>query len=193
MNLYPKPAFRRRQAAAVGLALLLSSCAPGSDLPPLPHQSEGPYRLGSNDEVKVTVFGQEQLSGEFHVNDSGNIDMPLLGIVHAGGLSITQLAQSIQHALVARSLLEKPTVAVDVVSYRPVFVLGEVNKPGRYPFEPGMSVLTAVAVAGGFTYRAVTGYASVLRRTNGHVVEGRARRTTLLEPGDVVDILERHF
>jgi polysaccharide export outer membrane protein len=82
---------------------------------------------------------------------------------------------------------------VDVVSYRPVFILGEVSKPGQYPYQPGMTVLTAVAVAGGFTYRAVTDYASILRTADGHAVEGRVPRNMLVQPGDVIDIYERHF
>ncbi len=84
-------------------------------------------------------------------------------------------------------------MVVEVIAYRPVFILGEVSKPGQYPFQPGMTVLTAVAVAGGFTYRAVEDYASVLRNTGDKPVEGRAVGATLLAPGDVVTIYERVF
>ena len=80
-----------------------------------------------------------------------------------------------------------------MTAYRPIFVLGEVNKPGQYPYQPGMTVVTAAAVAGGFTYRAIEGYASVVRTVNGHAVEGKATRQTYLQPGDVVTVFERRF
>ena len=82
---------------------------------------------------------------------------------------------------------------VEVVTFRPVFILGEVVKPGQYPYEPGMTALTTVAIAGGFTYRAQTGYVSILRTINGHSFEGRAMRGTPLQPGDVVTVFERYF
>jgi polysaccharide export outer membrane protein len=82
---------------------------------------------------------------------------------------------------------------VEVIAYRPVFVLGEVNKPGQYPWQPGMTVVTAVAVAGGFTYRAVDNYASVVRTVGSAAVEGKATRQSFIQPGDVVTIFERRF
>jgi polysaccharide export outer membrane protein len=82
---------------------------------------------------------------------------------------------------------------VEVLKYRPVFILGEVSKPGEYPYQPGMTVLTAVAIAGGFTYRAETDYASILRTTEKQPVEGRVPRGMEVRPGDVIDIYERYF
>ncbi len=82
---------------------------------------------------------------------------------------------------------------MEVIAYRPVFVLGEVNRPGQYPYQPGMTVVTAAAVAGGFTYRAVEDTASIVRTVNGKSVEGRAGRETLVRPGDVITIYERTF
>jgi polysaccharide export outer membrane protein len=82
---------------------------------------------------------------------------------------------------------------VEVLTYRPVFILGEVTKPGQYPYQPRMTVLTAVAVAGGFTYRAQTGFASILRNDGDHPVEGRVDRDTTVRPGDVITIFDRYF
>ena len=141
----------------------------------------------------MITFGQEQLTGQFRINDRGQLAVPLLGSVPADGLTTAELEHSIEQLLKKKDLLQNPSVSVDVITYRPVFILGEVAKPGQYPYQPGMTVLTAVALAGGFTYRAVTDYASILRTTDGHSVEGRVGRGVLVEPGDVVDIFERRF
>jgi polysaccharide biosynthesis/export protein len=172
--------------------LLLSGCGPGHGLPPLPPESRD-YWLGPGDTVRLIVYGEDSLTGEFRVSAAGAIALPLLGEVHAVGLTPAQLGQEVADLLQGEKLLNNPSVAAEVTTYRPVFVLGEVNKPGEYPFQPGMTVVTAVAVAGGFTYRAVEGYASVVRTTGGQAVEGKATRETYLQPGDVVTVFERRF
>jgi polysaccharide export outer membrane protein len=173
--------------------LLLASCAPGSDLPPLPQTAEGPYRLGVDDQMRIITFGQEQLTGQFRVNDRGNIAIPLLGAIPASGLTTAELEHVIEQQLKEKKLLLNPSVSVEVLGYRPVFILGEVTKAGQNPYQPGMTVLTAVAVAGGFTYRAQTDYASILRTENGHSIEGKVPRNASVRPGDVIDIFERYF
>jgi polysaccharide export outer membrane protein len=178
---------------AIATMLALSACAPGANLRPLPTTTDTVYRLGPGDQVRVITFGGEQLTGEFRVNDSGNIAVPLLGPVRAAGLTTNALADEITDRLRRSKLFTNPSVAVEVTSYRPIFVLGEVNHPGQYPYQPGMTVLSAVAIAGGFTYRAVTDYASIVRSINGHPVEGKVQRQTLMEPGDVLTIFERYF
>jgi polysaccharide export outer membrane protein len=184
---------RRFSAVSVAACLLLSACEPGSGLAPLPQTMAGPYTLGAGEGVRIVVFGQTQLTGEFTVNDRGTISVPLLGDIPASGDTTDALAQTIATALQAKKILLDPSVSVEVVKYRPVFILGEVEKPGQYPYEPGMTALTLVAIAGGFTYRAQTGYVSVLRNTDGHVVEGKAPRGEEILPGDVVTIFERYF
>jgi polysaccharide biosynthesis/export protein len=187
------PVIRGRRAAVALACLWVSSCSPGSGLPPLPDESYSGYRLGINDEVRIITFGQEQLTGQFRINDRGNLAVPLLGAVPADGLTTAELERGIERRLKEKDLLQNPSVSVDVITYRPVFILGEVAKPGQYPYQPGMTVLTAVALAGGFTYRAVEDYASILRTTDGHSLEGRVGRGVLVQPGDVVDIFERRF
>lgn len=183
-----------RALAAVGLlAGWLSACAPGSNLPTLPGTDPSAYRLGVNEEVNVVTFGQGQLSGIFHINSRGDIDMPLLGEIPAAGETTTGLEQQIEAQLKQKALLTEPNVTVAITKYRPIFILGEVKTPGEYPYQPGMTVLTAVAVAGGFTYRAVTSYASIQREVDDHLVEGRVSRNRAVEPGDVINIFERHF
>ncbi len=175
------------------LAVGLASCAPGSGLPPLPPASDNAYHLGPGDQVRIITFGEDTLTGEFRLSDSGNIAVPLLGSVRAAGMTPGLLASTIESDLKQRNLFKNPSVSVEILAYRPFFILGEVNKPGQYPFQPGMTVLTAVAVGGGFTYRAVQGYASIVREEGNHAEEGKVTRSTLVEPGDTITIFERRF
>jgi polysaccharide export outer membrane protein len=186
--------FRSVKVGVAAACLLLAACSPGSNLPPLAATPAGPYRLGVGEDVRVITFGEERLTGQFRVNDRGDIAVPLLGTIPASGLTTTQLEQSIAKQLTVKKVLLNPSVSVEVLQYRPVFILGEVAKPGEYQYQPGMTVLTAVAIAGGFTYRAETGYASISRVTdNGHAVEGRVPRGMEVRPGDVIDVFERYF
>ncbi|MBN8925154.1 MAG: exopolysaccharide biosynthesis protein [Rhodospirillales bacterium 69-11] len=180
--------------AGAALILVLTGCAPGRDLPPLPPAPAATdYHLGPGDAVRLITFGEEQLTGEFRVSDGGTIALPLVGTVRAAGLTPVELERAVADALKRGNVLRNPSVSAEVIAYRPIFVLGEVNRPGQYPYQPGMTVVTAVAVAGGFTYRAVEGYASVLRTTDGTAVEGRAPRQAFVQPGDVVTVFERRF
>ena len=174
--------------------LIISGCSsPVADLPQVPQVQNEDYHLAAGDQVRIITFSDEQLTGDFRVNDSGNIALPLLGPVHAEGLTTNQLERKVVAALQQKNLYRDPSVAVEVISYRPVFVLGEVAKPGQYPYQPGMSVVTAVAIAGGFTYRAVQDTASIVRITKGKSEEFKADRESLVRPGDVITIFERRF
>ncbi len=173
--------------------LIFAGCAPGRGLPDLPARTEGGYRLGPGDALRVIVYGEEPLTGEFRVNDQGAIALPLAGAIRAAGQTPRELEETIAGSLRGRAVLRRPSVSVEVAAYRPIYVLGEVNKPGQYPYQPGMTVVTAAAVAGGFTYRAVEDYASVIRTAGGGSVEGKAHRQAPLQPGDVVTVFERRF
>lgn len=177
----------------LALLPLLAACAPGRSLPDLPEATTRDYRLGPGDAVRLITFGEEALTGEFRVNDSGAIAVPLVGSVRAAGLTTRQLEAAVADALKRAKMLRDPSVVAEVTAYRPIFVLGEVNKPGQYPYQPGMTVVTAAAVAGGFTYRAVEGYAAVVRIQDGRSVEGKAERQAFVQPGDVISIFERRF
>lgn len=175
------------------LGLAVAACAgPGQSLPPIADAPTGPYRLDSGDQVRMIVFGQEELSGEYTVNDSGTISVPLIGTVDASGRTTAELEQEVADVLSA-GLLVNPSVSVEVQAFRPFFILGEVNDPGQYPYVAGMSVLTAVAIGGGFTFRADEETMTITRTTGDSVAEGRASRDTLVQPGDVVYVYERFF
>jgi polysaccharide export outer membrane protein len=171
----------------------LVGCSGLGSLPPIPQTDPSEYQLGAGDQVRIITFGDEQLTGEFRVKDDGDISMPLLGAVKAAGLTTVQLQNAITSELTGRNLYRNPSVSVEVIAYRPVFVLGEVAKPGQYPYQPGMTVVSAVAIAGGFTYRAIESEVSIVRNVNGKATEGRAERQTLVRPGDVITVHERSF
>lgn len=173
--------------------LILAACAPGRDLPPLAEYRAQGYRLGGGDQIRIITFGEDQLTGEFRVDDQGRIAVPLLGGIMATGLTPQQLETTVVEGLRKRNLLRDPSVSVEVLAYRPIFVLGEVAKPGQYPYQPGMTVLTSVAIAGGFTYRGVQDYASVIRTTGAEGIEGKAKPSDFVAPGDVVKVFERRF
>lgn len=191
-----RPAVSRLAASCLLLLAVAGGCAPGANLPPLADYKAESYRLGAGDQVRIIVYGEDQLTGEFRVDDQGRIALPLLGGVRAAGLSPQQLDAAISDELRRRNLLRDPSVSVEVLAYRPVFILGEVARPGQYPFQPGMTVLTAVAVAGGYTYRAVQDYASIVRTagaTGGQAVEGKVAPRAFVAPGDVINVFERRF
>ena len=183
----------RLALASFGVTGCAAMVAPGSNLPPLPTPSAGPYRLGSGDQINLRIYDQSQLSGMYSVDDSGFIDLPLLGLIQAGGISPDQLATRVSIALQSQQLILHPSVAVEVSRYRPFYILGEVNTPGQYPFRPDMTVLTAISIAGGFTYRAEEDYAGITREHGGQAVQYRAPTNALAEPGDVITVFERRF
>ncbi len=184
---------RARLAACALLAASVSACTQGADLKPLASYTPGAYRLGGGDQIRVITFGSEQLSGNFKVDDQGQVAIPLVGNITAGGLTSTEFASKLEYTLSAQKFLKEPKVSVEVQAYRPIFVLGEVTKPGQYNYSPGMTMLTAVAVAGGFTYRAVEAYAGDVRTVGGAATEGKITPESFLAPGDVIKVYERHF
>jgi polysaccharide export outer membrane protein len=175
----------------LAFALVLHGC--GANLPPLADTPVYPYRLGSGDTIRLIVFGEDPISGQYRVNDVGTIALPLVGTVRAAGLTTDQLQTALAGELARRNLLRAPSVSVEVVTFRPIFVLGEVAKPGQYAYQPGMSVLTAVALAGGFTYSANKDRAVVQRNEGDRTVEGFASRRDRVHPGDIITIRERYF
>lgn len=191
-----RPARQRAWPVSCTLAILLalSACMPGSELGPVPPYDPNVYLLGVDDQVRVVTYGEDQLTLDFRIDVAGDIAVPLLGTVHAQGLTTQQLGARISALLEEKKLLSHASVSVEVSAYRTVSVLGEVAKPGQYPYQPGMTMLTAVAEAGGFTYRAVEGYALVVRHEDtGEAATGRLVPQDYIKPGDVVTIYERAF
>jgi polysaccharide export outer membrane protein len=176
-------------------ALAVAACSsPGAGLTPLPDATQDAYRLGPEDQVRVTVFNDPRLTGDFRVSDAGTIALPLVGTVPASGRTTTEVERAIENEMRQKNLFRDPSVAVQVTTYRPIFVLGMVEKGGQFPYQPGMTTLTAVALAGGFNYRAIRDYVSITRiGPDRRPVEYRAGRESLVQPGDVVTVFERRF
>ncbi len=168
-------------------ALLLSAAAVASD-----QAGSIEYQLGAGDRLKVTVFGHEDLSGEFTISETGTASLPLVGVLGLGGLTVRESEQAILDALKPDYLLN-PRVGVEVLNYRPFYILGEVNNPGSYPYVNGMTVNEAVAIGGGFTYRAKKTEMVVIRASDAEKSEQPVSVTSTVLPGDVVKVLERFF
>lgn len=150
------------------------------------------YRLGSGDKVRVNVFGEEALTGEFQVSGGGMISLPLIGDIRAAGLTVAEFQRAVEQGLKQGYLLD-PKVSAEVLTYRPFFVLGEVGSPGTYPYSNGLTVLNAVATAGGFTYRADTKRVFIRRADGGNEEAYRLTTSTVVAPGDTIRIGERFF
>lgn len=150
------------------------------------------YTLGSGDKLRVIVFGEEDLSGEFVVDDAGFVRLPLIGQIAAAGRSVRQLEDDIA-AKLGKQYLKNPRVSIEVVNYRPFYIIGEVNKPGEYPYVAGMSILNAVAMAGGYTYRANESSVYIKRKGAAEEEKYPADDTTKLLPGDIITVSERWF
>lgn len=150
------------------------------------------YTLGTGDRLRLTVFNEPTLSGEFEVDASGVISIPLIGNIKALGETPRQLEQAISTKL-ASGYMRDPRVNVEVLKYRPFYIIGEVAKPGEYPYRNGMNLMSAVAVASGFTYRANDTTVYIRRAGATQEYSYPATTTTMVYPGDIVRVPERLF
>jgi protein involved in polysaccharide export with SLBB domain len=175
----------------IAVAVLVGACSSSPALPPAMDADLGAtdYKLGTGDKVNMKVFGDESLSGSYQVDGKGMFSVPLVGSVEAAGLTKNQLEDSLRTKL--KRYLNDPRVAVEIESYRPFYIIGEVQKPGSYNYVNGMTVINAVAIAGGFTYRAKDDAFAIRRSADRSTVEGR--QMTQVQPGDVIVVRERFF
>ena len=189
----------RRAMMALGMTIValtaLGACAGRADTPPMPVAPvESDYTLGAGDRVRIIVYGEDQLSGEYNISSKGDIAFPLIGNVAATGHSTREVQDAIRTSL-ASGYIKQPRVSVEVLDYRPFFILGEVTKPGQYPYVNGMTVQQAVATAGGYTYRASTRkvYIKHPADTQEYTVDLRGAAPVPVRPGDTVRVAERFF
>ena len=153
---------------------------------------DGPYTLDSGDKLRIVVFGQDALSNTYAVDANGMVSLPLIGTVTARGLTTTQLGNAIA-AKLKQSFIRDPSVAVEIETYRPFFILGEVTYPGQYPYVANMTVETAVAIAGGFTPRASKTTVTVTRKLQGTPARFALPLNYPVRPGDTITVRERWF
>ncbi|MCE2509413.1 MAG: polysaccharide export protein [Alphaproteobacteria bacterium] len=150
------------------------------------------YYLGPGDKLNVTVFGHADLSGEFEIDSAGFISLPLMGQIEAAGRTVRALQGQLEERL-DKEFIVDPRVSIEVRNFRPFFILGQVNKPGSYPYQSGIDIRQAIAIGGGFTRRAKTDAVLLIRRT----AEGKVRYQATLDvpvlPGDTIEVERRLF
>lgn len=191
----------RAAAAAAGFALLAASgcgaaSTSGGDITltseALELMGETVYTLGVGDQLRVNIFGEDDLSGEYVVDSSGSVSMPLVGEVRARGLTVREFRSELERVL-SEGYLNDPRVSAEVINFRPFFIMGEVESSGEYPYSDGLTVINAVARAGGFTYRANTRVAFIKRAGAAQEVAVPLTQTLRVMPGDTIRIGERFF
>lgn len=189
----------RFEVAVIGVSLAIGLGTPGVQAAqPAQTASASPadleYRLAPGDKVRIIVFGEETLTGEYAVNSSGLLSFPLIGNIQAREETVEGLQAKLTKAL-ADGFLVDPKVNIQILTFRPFFILGEVNRPGDYPAATGMTLEQAVASAGGFTYRANTKkvYFKGATETQERLVNLKESGTIIIRAGDTVRVAERHF
>ena len=145
------------------------------------------YKLQAGDRIQITVFGHEELSGNFAIDDGGSIAFPLLGRVRLDGLTLYQAEGLLIHALKPDYLVD-PRVGIQIREHRPIYILGEVANPGSYPYRQGLTVTEAVALAGGFTFRANEDALRIKRASDPARRGQTATPATRVLPGDTVRV-----
>ena len=175
-----------------GWASLLAGCTDRAPLTEPATVGSGPYVLGAGDRLRIVVYDQPSLTNLYEVDQSGQISMPLVGDVAASGSTADELAQRVE-AQLAAGYLREPNVTVEVATYRPFFVLGEVGNPGQFTYVPGLTAEMAVAVAGGFTDRANKRVVRVSRTIDGKLYESRMPVVEPIRPGDTIYVPESLF
>lgn len=180
----------------VGCCLIVScetsGIASGTQVATSETREVSEYKLGAGDQVRIIVFGEENLSGEFLIDSSGYISMPLIGEIEAGQKSIREFQRSIEAKLLD-GYLNDPRVSAEVLNFRPYYILGEVTTSGEYPFSGGLTVLNAVATAGGFTYRANKKVVYIKRAGEQDEIQYPLTVSTAVQPGDTIRVAERLF
>lgn len=172
----------------------LGGCASTvSQLPPVESVADQTYRLGPGDELRVMVYGFDSMTNAYTVSDAGTISLPLISTLEVEGLSTAELETAISGQLRTRDLAPRASVSVQVQKFRPFYILGEVQRPGQYPYVPGMTVLTAVSIAGGYTFRANKQDTELVRTRKRVSYRARASADARVLPGDTLMVPEAWF
>ena len=182
--------------ALLAVALLVSGCAGGSlseaEQQSLAAAATAPAKLQPGDKININVFGEDKLSGEYQIDQGGQISLPLAGTIEAQGLTQTELEQALAKKFRSQ-YLKNPKVTVTIATLRPYYVMGEVEKPGEFAYKSGLNVLTAMAIAGGPTYRASRSTVQIQRRGETSMRDYPISASVPILPGDVMRVPERYF
>jgi len=182
--------------AMLAVLLLVAGCAANSlseaEQKSLAAAATAPAKLRPGDKIRITVYGEDKLSGDYQVDQSGQISLPLAGTITAEGLTQAGLEQELAKKFRSQ-YLKDPKVTVTIATLEPFYMMGEVSKPGQYPYQSGLNVLTAMAIAGGPTYRANRTTVQIQRRGETSMHEYPISTTVPILPGDVIRVPERYF
>ena len=182
--------------ALLAVTLLVSACGGGAlsevEQQSLAATATAPAKLQPGDKVTIVVFGENNLSGDYQLDQSGQISLPLAGTVKAQGLTQTELEQALAQKF-RSEYLKHPRVTVTITTLQPYYVMGEVKNPGEFAYKSGLNVLTALAIAGGPTYRASRSTVQIQRRGEAGARDYPISATVPVFPGDVIKVPERYF
>jgi protein involved in polysaccharide export with SLBB domain len=184
----------------LAVVLAVSGCSGGANLGPATPEEQQSYaaaataspRLQSGEKIRVTVYGEDKLSGDYEIDPNGLISLPLAGTIKAAGLTQTELEAELSRKF-RSEYLKNPKVTISIASFRPFYILGEVERPGEYPYKSGLNVLSASALAGGPTYRASRSTVLIQRVGESSMREYPMTSNVPILPGDLVRIPERYF
>jgi len=180
--------------AAASCLAAIGGCSSGlSGLPPLESVAASEVKLAPGDRISIAVQELETVTGEYIVDETGVVSLPFIDQVQASGLSYVEMQNAISARLVAADVVKDPNVTVQPLDLRPVYVLGEVRNPGEFAFRQGLTVFGAIAMAGGYTYRAQTGQVAVTRSVGDQTTTALATEDSVILPGDRIRIYEGWF
>src|SRR5215217_1192243 len=182
--------------ALLSVSLLVAGCSAGSlseaEQQSLAAAAVSAPQLQPGDKIRINVFGENNLSGDYEIDQSGQISLPLAGTVAAIGLTQSELEQALTKKF-RSEYLKNPKVTVTIATLRPFYMMGEVEKPGEYPYRSGLNALTALAIAGGPTYRASRSTIQIQRRGETSMRDYPISASVPVLPGDVIRVPERYF
>ena len=176
--------------AAVAITGCTSSTAGLGSLPPV---QSAEYRFAPGDKIRVVVQDLKDATADYTIDQTGMISLPFIKEVKVGDKTLKEAQGAIEQAFIAQNILVRPNVSIQAIELRPIYVLGEVNKPGEYNYREGMTIFAAISLAGGYTYRADTKAMVVTRSVNGRKITAAGGENTDVLPGDQIRVVEKWF
>jgi polysaccharide export outer membrane protein len=184
----------------LAICLLLAGCGAGGNLGPVSEAEQKAIleastvspRLQAGEKIRVTVYGEASLSGDYQIDPGGFVSLPLAGTVKAAGLTQAELEQELARKF-RTEYLRNPKVTVTVSEFKPFYIIGEIEKPGAYPYTSGLNVLSAIAIAGGTTYRASKSTILIQHPGEGGLREYPLTSSIPILPGDIIRVPQRYF